>query len=203
MSYIDNVTKIQTLTIFFSKILSIPSLLLNLLNINSIFNTKIYFVFSGEFVGDIAIPFTEQFSKPKQKVSDLQEEIEKYKQEVLEGLQIEEEGLTDYFRKKTKQNPPVNNTQKYNDPTGDVYVNPKTHKNGQTLQSASSLKLNKAIEKMESIPTSSIGNIGRSTTISPGNRNQKVRTTRAPDNVVKSTAKRRKRHDSRRKHKTK
>lgn len=40
--------------------------------------------------------------------------MEKYKQEVLEGLQIEEEGLTAFIRKKTKQASIFQNN--YNDP---------------------------------------------------------------------------------------
>lgn len=53
-------------------------------------------------MGDIALPNIDYdrelaYEQPKQ------EEVEKYKQEVLEGLQIEEEGLTAFIRKKTKQ----------------------------------------------------------------------------------------------------
>ncbi|CAH0558861.1 unnamed protein product [Brassicogethes aeneus] len=55
---------------------------------------------AGGFMGDIALPDI-QYTKPKQSLQ--QEEVEKYKQEVLEGLQIEEEGMSDYLRKKTKQ----------------------------------------------------------------------------------------------------
>lgn len=152
--------------------------------------------FSGEFLGDIAIPVQEQpLPKTKAKVSDFQEEIEKYKQELLEGLQIEEEGLTDYFRKKTKQNPPVNNTQKYNDPTGDVNVNTKLHKNGQTLRRASHVNSNKSVQKTET--TSSAGSTY--TTLSPHNtKSRKVVAT-----TIKIPSTRRKRHESRRKHKSK
>lgn len=55
----------------------------------------------------------------------LQEELERYKKEVLEGLQIEEEGLTDLVRKKTKQ---TSNTRSYNDPVdGSAAYNIKDH----------------------------------------------------------------------------
>lgn len=93
--------------------------------------TKVNFLFYilGEFLGDIAIPPSEQTTNPKAKKSALQEEVEKYKQEVLEGLQIEEEGLTDYIRKKTKQPVPSN----YNDPFDSLSVDP-SHKNGQILK---------------------------------------------------------------------
>lgn len=83
-------------------------------------------------MGDIAIPLNEQTLNPKIKKSALQEEVEKYKQEVLEGLQIEEEGLTDYIRKKTKQPVPITN---YNDPFDNLSVDP-SHKNGQILKSS-------------------------------------------------------------------
>lgn len=46
----------------------------------------------------------------------MQEELERYKKEVLEGLQIEEEGLTDLVRKKTKQASSTDTTRSYNDP---------------------------------------------------------------------------------------
>ncbi|KAJ8911951.1 hypothetical protein NQ315_012762 [Exocentrus adspersus] len=86
-----------------------------------------------EFLGDIAIPVGDYVPKPKIKKSTLQEEVEQYKQEVLEGLQIEEEGLTDYMRKKTKQPVPVL-TSNYNDPFDNLSVDP-SHKNGQVLKS--------------------------------------------------------------------
>lgn len=74
-----------------------------------------YFLFSGEFQGDIAIPFIESNQNKKASLK-LQEEIEKYKQEVLEGLQIEEEGLPDYLRKKAKQEQSGLNSANYNEP---------------------------------------------------------------------------------------
>lgn len=67
---------------------------------------------TGYFLGDIAIPDTNQSKQTKEEVA-LQEELERYKKEVLEGLQIEEEGLTDLVRKKTKQ---TSNARSYNDP---------------------------------------------------------------------------------------
>ncbi|CAG9768768.1 unnamed protein product [Ceutorhynchus assimilis] len=86
---------------------------------------------AGNFLGDIAIP--EAFTpKPKIKHSLLQEEVEKYKQEVLEGLQIEEEGLTDYIRKKTKQASNVDSLKSNNDPFEKMYTS-TSHKNKQIL----------------------------------------------------------------------
>lgn len=61
-------------------------------------------------MGDIAIPdsdFLKPVTKPppSNKINkSLQEEVERLKKEVLlEGLQVEEEGLTDILRKRTKQ----------------------------------------------------------------------------------------------------
>lgn len=67
--------------------------------------------------------------------SNLQREVEKYKQEVLEGLQIEEEGLTEYIRTKTKQ-PSIFVTQRnYNDPIDNDGVIDETSKKNQMLNS--------------------------------------------------------------------
>lgn len=60
---------------------------------------------SGSFMGDIAMPNTnyETEYEIKRNIST-QQELEKLKKEVyLEGLQVEEEGLTDVLRKKIKQ----------------------------------------------------------------------------------------------------
>lgn len=157
---------------------------------------------SVEFLGDIAIPVSDQKIKPKAKISNLQEEIEKYKQEVLEGLQIEEEGLTDFIRKKTKQNPPVNNTQKYNDPTGDVYFSSKNHKNGQDLKTVSNLNTNKASSKTKKnssgdfTNSSTLDDSGSLKTKDDGIATKKRSATKIPSS-------RRKRHESRRKHRNK
>lgn len=80
-------------------------------------------------MGDIAIPL-DMNSKDARR---MQEEVEQYKQEVLEGLQIEEEGLTDLIRKKTKQPSTLVTPKSYNDPV-DVPVPNPLHKNGQILQ---------------------------------------------------------------------
>lgn len=48
---------------------------------------------------DIALPVP---NKQTREQVLLQEELEKYKRDVLEGLQVEEEGMTDYLRRKTK-----------------------------------------------------------------------------------------------------
>ncbi|XP_072939478.1 tolloid-like protein 1 [Epargyreus clarus] len=76
------------------------------------------------FQGDIAIPDIDYF-KPARTVpatskinKSLQEEVERLKKEVLlEGLQVEEEGLPDILRKRTKQPVPLpqEKPKKYND----------------------------------------------------------------------------------------
>lgn len=61
---------------------------------------------TGKFLGDIALPNIDYETEwQKQRLNKtLQQELEKLKQEVYhEGLQVEEEGLTDIIRKKTKQ----------------------------------------------------------------------------------------------------
>lgn len=141
---------------------------------------------------------SDQTKKPKDKISNLQEEIEKYKQEVLEGLQIEEEGLTDFIRKKTKQSPPLNNTQKYNDPTGDIYINSKNNKNGQVLKSISSFDTSKATLKT-SANLNKIKNLALGVTSST---KDAVSVTKIPSTTTISST-RRKRHESRRKNKNK
>lgn len=96
----------------------------------------VYYGFAGGFLGDIAVPLDEgadstRFLKDRR----FQEEVEKYKQEVLEGLQIEEEGLTDLFRKKTKQPAPTITPRNYNDPFDDLStVNSLLHKSAQYLK---------------------------------------------------------------------
>lgn len=57
--------------------------------------------------------------------------------QVLEGLQIEEEGLTDYIRKKTKQPSDLVFSKTNNDPFDNVYTG-TSHKNGQILKGYSS-----------------------------------------------------------------
>lgn len=90
---------------------------------------------SGQFLGDIAIP---EGTYPKQSKTEaaLQEEVERYKKEVLEGLQIEEEGLTDLVRKKTKQLPTLDEpSRRFNDPAEDADgSSPDARKNGQVLK---------------------------------------------------------------------
>ncbi|KRT86805.1 hypothetical protein AMK59_1668, partial [Oryctes borbonicus] len=61
-------------------------------------------------MGDIAIP--DDYPKPDLK----KDEEEQLKQLVLEGLQIEEEGLLHLIRKKVKQPIPLEATKIYNDP---------------------------------------------------------------------------------------
>lgn len=62
-------------------------------------------IISGGFMGDIALPninYESQWQSQKLNKS-FQQELERMKQEVYhEGLQVEEEGLTDIIRKKTK-----------------------------------------------------------------------------------------------------
>lgn len=95
---------------------------------------------SDHFFGDIALA-DQDFQKLVFKNIDLQKEVERYKQEVLEGLQIEEEGLTDLIRKKTKQPPPIVDPSHINEPFDEsTHSNKKYLKNGQTLRSSKSLK---------------------------------------------------------------
>ncbi|XP_061711471.1 bone morphogenetic protein 1 [Cydia pomonella] len=74
---------------------------------------------AGNFQGDIALQDTD--FKPMKSASkinkSLQEEVERLKKEVLlEGLQVEEEGLPDILRKRTKQPAPApEKPKKYND----------------------------------------------------------------------------------------
>ncbi|XP_046963116.1 tolloid-like protein 1 [Vanessa cardui] len=76
------------------------------------------------FQGDIAIPDVDYFKPPNtapttSKINkSLQEEVERLKKEVLlEGLQVEEEGLPDILRKRTKQPLPLSQEKpkKYNE----------------------------------------------------------------------------------------
>lgn len=78
--------------------------------------------FTGYFLGDIAIP-NANYSKRTKEEAALQEELERYKKEVLEGLQIEEEGLTDLLRKKTKQLGNIDIARSHNDPLDDNNLN--------------------------------------------------------------------------------
>lgn len=69
-------------------------------------------------MGDIALPdanYQTEWSLKNNK-SAQQEELEKLKKEVyLDGLQVEEEGLTDILRKKIKQAPLQDDSLKHND----------------------------------------------------------------------------------------
>lgn len=71
---------------------------------------------SSGFMGDIALPNVDYETEwQKQRLNKtFQQELEKLKQEVYhEGLQVEEEGLTDIIRKKTKQlSPDLNQPSK-------------------------------------------------------------------------------------------
>lgn len=51
------------------------------------------FFFSGNFLGDIAIPGVEYSDKNEKDRRAYAEKVEKYKKEINEGLQIEEEGI--------------------------------------------------------------------------------------------------------------
>lgn len=68
-------------------------------------NDIVLFALLGSFLGDIALPGANYDSEYDLKRSkSTQQELEKLKKEVyLEGLQVEEEGLTDVLRKKIKQ----------------------------------------------------------------------------------------------------
>lgn len=83
------------------------------------------YLFTGDFMGDIALPninYEHQWQQQKLNKT-FQQELEQLKQEVYnEGLQVEEEGLTDIIRKKTKLPPdtsPIsfNNAPSKNDAT--------------------------------------------------------------------------------------
>lgn len=69
-------------------------------------------------MGDIALPdanYEAEMSQKRNK-SAQQEELEKLKKEVyLDGLQVEEEGLTDILRKKIKQAPLQDDLSNSND----------------------------------------------------------------------------------------
>lgn len=92
-------------------------------------NILIQFIFdlvSGNFQGDIAISDVDYYKPPNtapttSKINkSLQEEVERLKKEVLlEGLQVEEEGLPDILRKRTKQPSQLSQDKpkKYNDAT--------------------------------------------------------------------------------------
>nr|XP_023021404.1 tolloid-like protein 2 [Leptinotarsa decemlineata] len=90
---------------------------------------------ADQFLGDIALPLNDQ--SPKRKYEDIQQEIEKYKQDILDGLQIEEEGLPDFLRKKTKLSSSLP-SENYNDPFDNLSID-TGHKNGQVLKSYSDL----------------------------------------------------------------
>jgi hypothetical protein len=81
------------------------------------FLIKCNIIFAGSFMGDIALPdvnYESEWSLKNNK-SAQQEEIEKLKKEVyLDGLQVEEEGLTDILRKKIKQAPNHDDSLKNN-----------------------------------------------------------------------------------------
>ena len=60
-------------------------------------------LFSGMLLGDIALPNVNYETEWQMQSKKNQQELEKMKQEVYnEGLQVEEEGLTEEIRKKTK-----------------------------------------------------------------------------------------------------
>jgi tolkin len=62
-------------------------------------------------MGDIALPDTTYETEYEQKrTKETQQELEKLKKELyIEGLQVEEEGLTDVLRKKIKQASTIEN----------------------------------------------------------------------------------------------
>lgn len=113
----------------------------------------INFEFPEGFMGDIAIPTLS--NKPKQK-DPVQEEVEKYKQEVLEGLQIEEEGLTDLVRKKTKQSFVLPTSRSYNDPFDNIpTIGSTDQKNTQILKQIDLAKRNLKTGNIDNYQTTS------------------------------------------------
>lgn len=91
-------------------------------------------------MGDIALPninYETQWQQQKLNKT-FQQELEQLKQEVhYEGLQVEEEGLTDIIRKKTKLPPDTNPISSNNEPSKNdailavtlstVIINKKNH----------------------------------------------------------------------------
>lgn len=82
-------------------------------------SNKYLFFFTGGFLGDIALPDVKYETELNaKKINEtLQRELERLKQEVFhEGLQVEEEGLPELFRKRAKQPGSVGPSRKINDP---------------------------------------------------------------------------------------
>lgn len=78
-------------------------------------------------MGDIAIPNIqydgEQWQQPQVHNKSFQQELMRLKQEVYnEGLQVEEEGMTDIIRKKTKLPIDRINQRNRNDPVVMVFI---------------------------------------------------------------------------------
>lgn len=94
-------------------------------------------------MGDIALPNINYERELNFEKSKLQDEVEQYKQEVLEGLQIEEEGLTAFIRKKTKQSSTLAAQRNYNDP---VDINTDTE---ETLKKNQKINIKSNIYKTE------------------------------------------------------
>ncbi|CAG9855331.1 unnamed protein product [Phyllotreta striolata] len=117
---------------------------------------------ADSFFGDIALSMQDQSPKSAPKYSNFQKEIEKYKQDILDGLQIEEEGLTDYLRKKTKQATSITLPKHYNDPFDSVPVN-SGQKNEQIINKfAENDELSpfeKATDHKQSIPPAQDGDV--------------------------------------------
>lgn len=82
--------------------------------------------FAGGFMGDIALPninYENEWQRQKLNKT-FQQELEQLKQEVYhEGLQVEEEGLTDIIRKKTKLPDPDTSIQEHSKNDAVLLVN--------------------------------------------------------------------------------
>lgn len=147
----------------------------------------LFFIILGNFLGDIAIPDDDYIRKDAKKHQILQEEVEQYKQEVLEGLQIEEEGLTDLIRKKTKQPSPLVTPRSYNDPIDNPIID-SSLKNGQILQTGylhtpdnvNLLKTNGKVTFFNTSESVTHNNEGDSSKISENNRDD---TTEKPKKI--------------------
>lgn len=95
-------------------------------------------------MGDIALPnmnYENEWQQQKLNKT-FQQELEQLKQEVYhEGLQVEEEGLTDIIRKKTKLPPDTNPTLNHNEPSKNDAI-PLVRKHCSRIKNYCSLDIN-------------------------------------------------------------
>ncbi|KAK9878934.1 hypothetical protein WA026_003756 [Henosepilachna vigintioctopunctata] len=104
---------------------------------------------ADRFIGDIAL--SDDNYQKFLKNAEFQKELEKYKQELLEGLQIEEEGLTEFVKKKTKQSSSFQDIVRSNEPLEpetNIKIE-KSNKYGQLLKT----------DYLNNFPISNSGNV--------------------------------------------